>query len=146
MLNFDLFETLGRNSRPPAPDPPPEGKEPVITEVVAFELSAGSPEPVVTSMAGFEPSEPVITKVSGFGWDFGPQRPGERTTIPADLRKLPAVLRQTPGAFSIRRRDQPKRPSAITCSRFSLLKTLPMQQRLIASVSAYVTAPESGRF
>jgi len=49
-------------------------------------LWAGSQEPVVTSMAGFKPSEPVITKVAGFGRDFGPQLPGERTTIPADLR------------------------------------------------------------
>ncbi len=58
----------------------------MITEVAAFELLAGSPEPVVTSMAGFELSEPVITKVAGFARDFGPQLPGERTTIPDDLR------------------------------------------------------------
>ena len=41
-------------------------------------------------------------------------------------RRRPAVSRRTPVACSIRRRGQPKRPSAITCSRFSLLKTLPM--------------------
>jgi hypothetical protein len=63
-----------------------EGKKPVITEVAGFELSAGSPEPVVPSTAGLGPSDPVITKVAGFGRDFGPQLPGERTTIPDDLR------------------------------------------------------------
>jgi hypothetical protein len=47
----------------------------VITEVAGFEL-----------LAGFELSEPVVTKVAGFGRDFGPQLPGERTTIPDDLR------------------------------------------------------------
>ena len=52
-----------------------EGKKPVITEVAGFEL-----------LAGFELSEPVVTKVAGFGRDFGPQLPGERTTIPDDLR------------------------------------------------------------
>ncbi len=66
----------------------------MITEVAAFELLAasGPPEPVVTSMAAFvslpgsAPSEPVVTKVAAFASDFSPQLPGERTTIPDDLR------------------------------------------------------------
>lgn len=47
----------------------PEGKKPVITEVVGFELP-----------------EPVNTKVAAFARDFSPQLPGERITIPDDLR------------------------------------------------------------
>jgi len=38
----------------------------------------------------------------------------------------PAVSRRTPVASSIRRRDQPRRPSAITCSCFAFSKTLPI--------------------
>jgi hypothetical protein len=64
----------------PCAEAAPEGKKPVITEVAAFGLLAGGgpPEPVVTSMAGFELSEPVITKVAAFARDFSPQLPGDR--------------------------------------------------------------------
>jgi hypothetical protein len=60
----------------------------VITEVAGFELldGCGPQEPVITSMAGFELPEPVITKVAAFARDFSPQLPGERITIPEDLR------------------------------------------------------------
>src|SRR4029453_7246606 len=42
----------------------------------------------------------------------------------AACRYALAVSRRTPVASSIRRSDHPSRPSAITCCRFSALKTL----------------------
>ena len=51
------------------------GKKPAITSFADFELSAG-----------VEQKKPVITEVAAFARDFGPQLPGERTTIPANLR------------------------------------------------------------
>jgi hypothetical protein len=49
-------------------------------------------KPVVTKVAGFDfssedgPTEPVVIEVAAFESDFGPQVPGQRTTIPADRR------------------------------------------------------------
>ena len=52
-----------------------------------------------------------------------PQRPGPRIEIPAACRYALAVSRRTPVSAWIRRSDHPRRPSARTCSRFSLPKT-----------------------
>src|SRR5215831_2717290 len=108
-----------------------------------------TPNPVVTSMAGFEswlllfllsgrfsglmlrfsPAisglDPVVTSLAGFA-GTRPQAPGARTAIPAAFRYALPVSRRTPVACSIRRKDPPRRPNAITCCRFSSLKTLLM--------------------
>src|SRR5439155_844735 len=47
-----------------------------------------------------------------------------RTASPTAFRYALAVSRRTPVVSSMRRRDRPSRPSAITCPRFSTLKTL----------------------
>ena len=43
-------------------------------------------KPVITSLAGFEPPEPVVTEVAAFAGGFRPQPPGARNAIPADLK------------------------------------------------------------
>ena len=60
---------------------------------------------------------------------------GGRTAMPAAFKYALAVSRRTPVASSMRRSDQPSRPSAITCCRFSALKTL-----AIPAVGAQPTA------
>src|SRR5215469_3182554 len=109
-----------------------------------------TPNPVVTCMAGFESwlllflllgrfsglmlqfsaaspgSDPVVTSLAAFAGTCRPHAPGARTAMPAALRYALPVSRRTPVACSIRRRDQPRRPNAITCCRFSSLKTLLM--------------------
>src|SRR5215469_10715965 len=109
-----------------------------------------TPNPVVTCMAGFESwrllflllgrfsglmlqfcaassgFDPVVTSLAGFAGTCRPQAPGARMAMPAAFRYALPVSRRTPVACSIRRRDQPRRPNAITCCRFSSLKTLLM--------------------
>src|SRR5262252_5967113 len=108
-----------------------------------------TPNPVVTCMAGFESpqllfllggrfsglmlrfnaassgSDPVATPLAAFA-GTRPHAPGARTAMPAAFRYALPVSRRTPVACSIRRKDQPRRPKAITCCRFSSLKTLLM--------------------
>ena len=62
---------------------------------------------------------------SGGGHTFG-RPPVRRTGIPAAFRYALAVSRRTPVASSMRRRDQPSRPSARTCCCVCSLKTLLM--------------------
>ena len=95
-----------------------KAKKPVITSFAGFESSVGLDweKPVITSLAGFETAEPVVTEGTAFAGTFRPEPPGVRIAIPADLKYPPAVSRRTPVAASILRRDQPRRPSAITCS------------------------------
>src|SRR5215471_7929195 len=66
----------------------------------------------------------VITSLAGFAGSRRPHAPGGRTGIPAALKYPPTVSRRMWTAFSMRRSDQPSRPSAITCSLFASLKTL----------------------
>src|SRR5215469_13672049 len=70
--------------------------------------------------------DPVVTSLAGFAGTGRPQAPGARMAMPAAFRYALPVSRRTPVACSIRRKDQPKRPNAITCCRFSSLKTLLM--------------------
>jgi hypothetical protein len=42
--------------------------------------------PVITSMAAFEMSAPVVTAVAALAGTFRPQPPGLRSGIPADIR------------------------------------------------------------
>jgi hypothetical protein len=92
---------------------------------------------VVTSLAGFEclgsftdslshfaGAESVVISLAAFA--PRPQRAGPRTLIPAAFRYAPAVSRRTPVACSIRRKDKPSRPYAITCCRLSSQNTLLM--------------------
>src|ERR1700751_3863606 len=69
--------------------------------------------------------DPVVTSLAGFA-GRRPQAPGARTAMPAAFKYALPVSRRTPVACSIRRRDQPRRPNAITCCLFSSLKTLLM--------------------
>ena len=77
-------------------------------------------------------SESVDTAavVAGFGGSGGGQTVGRppvrRTGIPAAFKYALAVSRRTPVACSIRRSDQPSRPSARTCCCVCSLKTLLM--------------------
>ena len=107
------------------------GEKPSITSLAGFALSAclGPKKPVITSLAGFaasSPTESVGTELAALDGGFRPQTPGARSAILADVKFPPAVSRRTPVAASIRRKDQPRRPSAITCSCFAFSKTLPM--------------------
>jgi hypothetical protein len=86
-------------------------------------------------LAGFAAAESVDTPVALAGFDGWPQRPGGRTGTLAACRYALAVSRRTPVASSIRRSDHPRRPSAITCCRFSALKTL-----AIPAVGCFPTA------
>ena len=95
----------------------------------------GGPESVVTSivsLAGFADASrwsprhwPVLPAARVGGHLFGrfcrrrrPHRPGGRTATPAAFRYPAAVSRRTPVSFSMRRKGQPSRPSAITCCLF----------------------------
>ena len=91
-------------------------------------------------MAGFEfpLPESVIGLMAAFDGPWRPQSPGRRSAIPATRRYSPAVSRRTPVACSMRRKDHPSRPSAMTCSRFSLLKTLLMTTEATCLCSGYV--------
>ena len=68
-------------------------------------------------------SDPVDVCMAGFALER-PQPPGARIAIPAPRTYSPAVSLRTPVALSMRRNDQPSRPSAMTCCFFSSLKTL----------------------
>jgi hypothetical protein len=43
-------------------------------------------KPVITSLAGFELAEPVVTDVAAFAGALRPQPPRVRKAIPADLK------------------------------------------------------------
>ena len=62
--------------------------------------------------------------LAGFGAGVAGAGAGRRTAIPAAFRYALAVSRRTPVASSMRRSDQPSRPSARTCCCLSSLKTL----------------------
>src|SRR5262249_23991294 len=68
--------------------------------------------------------DPVVTSLAGFAGTCRPQAPAARTAMPAAFRYALQVSRRTPVACSIRRKDQTRRPKAITCGHFSSLKTL----------------------
>src|SRR5215213_1956721 len=80
-------------------------------------LAAG----LVADLVGLES---VNTSMAGFA--ARPQLPGWRTLIPAAFKYALAVSRRTPMACSMRRKDQPSPPKAITCCRLSSLNTLLM--------------------
>ena len=86
------------------------------------DMGAAPPVPVPAAVAG-EGSVDVSEDMAGFPGRSG-GRPRPRTVRPAALRYPLAVSRRTPVAPSIRRNDQPRRPSARTCCRFSSAKTL----------------------
>jgi hypothetical protein len=56
--------------------------------LAGFASSAGldGEKPVITSLAGFELSEPVGTEGAAVAGAFRPQLPGVRIAIPADLK------------------------------------------------------------
>src|SRR5271157_893343 len=91
------------------------------TALAGFGLPAG-PAAVGASLNSAPKS--VDTSLAGFAGGRRPHDPGGRTATPAAFRYVPAVSRRTPVACSMRRSGQPSRPSAITCCRFSSLKTL----------------------
>src|SRR3954447_12182917 len=68
--------------------------------------------------------ESVITSLAGFAGPRRPHPPGDRTGMPAARRYPPMVSRRMCTAASMRLRDHPSRPSAMTCCFFSSLKTL----------------------
>ena len=68
---------------------------------------------------------PLVVAGFGGGQTFG-RPPVRRTGIPAAFKYALAVSRRTPVAASMRRRDQPSRPSARTCCCVCSLKTLLM--------------------
>ena len=129
---------------------------------------AAAPGSVITSteVAGFDAASPLgsvitPTEVAGFGLaaapgsvitlsgvaGFGRAPPCPRTSTPAPLRYALAVSRRTPVSRWMRRSDQPSRPSATTCCRFSSLKTLAIPRRRSVVDDAYVPrATFSGRF
>lgn len=76
-------------------------------------------------MAAFPGPKSVVTSMAGFAGGFPPQ-PAARTATPAARRYSPAVSRRMPVSRSIRRRDHPSRPNAMTCCFLSSLKTLAM--------------------
>src|SRR5690606_32825499 len=77
---------------------------------------------VVDRLAGFAGAAAgsVVDPLAGFG---GCRSRGPRTAIPAALRYWLAVSRRILVSCSIRRSDQPSRPSASTVCFFSSLKT-----------------------
>ena len=112
----------GSNSAPKSGDTSLAGFEPAASGVAGD----SSAEPV--SVGGRSGAElaPTPTGFAGLPGATGtprPQRPCGRRPMPAALIYPPAVSRRTPVSFSMRRSDQPSRPSAITCCRFSSLKT-----------------------
>jgi hypothetical protein len=72
----------------------------------------------------------VVTSMAGFAGARRPH-PGRHTTAPAAFRYALAVSRRTPVASSMRRKDHPSFPNAITCCFFSSLKTLLMPREPI---------------
>src|SRR5215468_7002406 len=72
----------------------------------------------------------VVTPMAGFAGVRRPH-PGRHTTTPAVLRYALAVSLRTPVTSSMRRKDHPSFPSAITCCFFSSLKTLLMPREPI---------------
>ena len=111
-------------SRKPAQWLPSARMRSVVTSPVAMAGFASA----TTGCAAIPAPKSVVTSLAAFGRSR-PQRPGGRTSIPARFRYLLAVSRRTPASSSIRRNDQPSWPSAMTCCRFSSLKTLPMPGR-----------------
>src|SRR5215469_12930259 len=87
----------------------------------------------VTSMAGFAP-ESGVTCMAGFAGARRPH-PARNTATPAVFRYPLAVSLRTPVASSMRRKDHPSFPSAITCCFLSLLKTLLMPREPIRAPS-----------
>ena len=112
-----------------------------------------TPNPVVTSMAGFAGLvfpllegvsllvlglglmlgfggvlEPVVTGMAGFA-GCCLRLPGGATAIPAAFRYRLAVSRRTPVSCWMRRNDHPNCPSAITCCLVCSLKTLLMPSK-----------------
>src|SRR5262249_1809317 len=81
------------------------------------------------SMAGFDP-ESGVACMAGFAGARRPH-PGRHTTTPAVFRYPLAVSLRTPVASSMRRKDHPSFPRAITCCFFSSLKTLLMPREPI---------------
>src|SRR5215469_2282236 len=80
-------------------------------------------------MAGFD-SGSGVGCMAGFAGARRPH-PGRHTTTPAVLRYALAVSLRTPVASSMRRKDHPSFPNAITCCFFSSLKTLLMSREPI---------------
>jgi hypothetical protein len=74
--------------------------------------ACGSGTVIITDSA----PESVITSLAGFAGMRRPHPPGDRTGMPAARRYPPIVSRRMWTAASIRRRDHPSRPSAITLS------------------------------
>src|SRR5215468_11082372 len=72
----------------------------------------------------------VVTPMAGFAGVRRPH-PGRHTTTPAAFRYPLAVSLRTPVASSMRRKDHPSFPRAITCCFFSSLKTLLMPREPI---------------
>ena len=82
------------------------------------------PQKSGVTMAGFAP-ESGVTCMAGFAGARCPH-PGGHTDTPAVFRYALAVSLRTPVSSSMRRKDHPSFPSAITCCFFSSLKTLLM--------------------
>jgi len=88
--------------------------------------------PLVAGFASWESviTWPVVAGVApaaadaGQGGQLEARPPRRRTGIPAACKYRPAVSRRTCSSRSIRRSDQPSRPSVSICSRFSSPKTL----------------------
>jgi hypothetical protein len=120
-----LGDGFGRLGRPELPETDPPGS-------------------VVTSMAGFGGS--VVIPMAGFAGARRPH-PGRHTTTPAAFRYPLAVSLRTPVASSMRRKDHPSFPSAITCCLCSSLKTLLMPREPIrAPIGVNVPSFCYGRF
>src|SRR5215471_7060521 len=84
------------------------------------------------TMAGFAP-ESGVTCMAGFAGARRPH-PGRHTATPAVFRYPLAVSLRTPVAPSMRRKDHPSFPRAITCCFFSSLKTLLMPSEPIRAL------------
>jgi hypothetical protein len=123
--------------------------------VAGFEGRSDGTSSLAAGFAGPE-SGGTPAVVGGFGGHTPGRPPGRRTATPAALRYWLAVSRRTPVDSSIRRSDQPSRPSVTTCCLLSSLKTLaiPAQEHdshaCVNSSGAYLVAagfqvPLSGR-
>ncbi len=101
-----------RARRPRRPGTPACAESVDTSAVVA---GFAGPESVDTpsEMAGFEPR--VGGHPLGNGRFWRRRRPRPATAMPAAFRYALAVSRRTPVASSMRRSDQPSRPSASTC-------------------------------
>ena len=84
--------------------------------------------------------------MAGFAGTRRPQPPGARMATPAALRYAPAVSRRMPVSCWMRRSGQPSRPSAMTCCRFSSLKTLLTSMEGNPSIVLNVLPISIGRF